>query len=353
MYRYTRHDFDRVLEFLRGACEPRTEQQFADYLLSAVPLLAPATYIVYGRVSVAPITVFLQTNPRKQQSDLSAITLAHLAANPSGKNLEPFITTGARLSDYQAVPQFLGSAIYNETYRRCGLLDNFTQMFQNDNTGQPDRFYGLLHEKLVPDSHADILMSLSPHLKQFFANVMAVEELETLRCGFDRLDKGALEIDSRGEIRFESPRVRRFLGEYFSHMNGRLPDAVSQWMSKSIASVRDATDLPAPRLPLIVERGKKRLIVRMFSDLERNLLTFEEQRTSVEPDALASLGLTKRESEILAYVALGKTNPEIATILQMRTRTVSKHLEHIFTKLGVETRTAAAAMAFESIHSHR
>src|ERR1700737_3363664 len=96
MYRYTRRDFDRVLGFLRGACEPRTEQQFADYLLSAVPLLVSATYVVYGRVSVVPITVFLQTNPPEEESDLCAITIAHLAANTTAKSpsLEPFISTG-------------------------------------------------------------------------------------------------------------------------------------------------------------------------------------------------------------------------------------------------------------------
>jgi len=63
---------------------------------------------------------------------------------------------------------------------------------------------------------------------------------------------------------------------------------------------------------------------------------------------MIQFGLTEREMEVLAYVAMGKTNPEIAIILQLRARTVSKHLEHIFARLGVETRTAAAAMAFEA-----
>ena len=65
-----------------------------------------------------------------------------------------------------------------------------------------------------------------------------------------------------------------------------------------------------------------------------------------EPDALMRLlPLTAREAEVLYWVALGKTNPEIAGVLEMSPRTVNKHLEHIFTKLGVETRTAAATVA--------
>jgi len=57
--------------------------------------------------------------------------------------------------------------------------------------------------------------------------------------------------------------------------------------------------------------------------------------------------LTRREKDVLAWVAEGKANAEIGEILATRTRTVAKHLEHIFTKLGVESRTAAARVAFE------
>lgn len=55
--------------------------------------------------------------------------------------------------------------------------------------------------------------------------------------------------------------------------------------------------------------------------------------------------LTGRESEVLLWVARGKTNRDIAEILEMSPRTVNKHLEHIFEKLGVETRSAAADAA--------
>jgi DNA-binding CsgD family transcriptional regulator len=57
------------------------------------------------------------------------------------------------------------------------------------------------------------------------------------------------------------------------------------------------------------------------------------------------LGLTRRETEVLTWVADGKTNAEIGVILGTSPRTVQKHLEHIFEKLGVETRTAAAVRA--------
>jgi DNA-binding CsgD family transcriptional regulator len=64
------------------------------------------------------------------------------------------------------------------------------------------------------------------------------------------------------------------------------------------------------------------------------------------PSELISLGLTKREAEVLAWVARGKGNYEIGVILGAKPRTICKHVEHIFSKLNVENRTAAAAMAF-------
>lgn len=53
--------------------------------------------------------------------------------------------------------------------------------------------------------------------------------------------------------------------------------------------------------------------------------------------------LTEREQDVLALVASGKTNAQVAAELHLSARTVGKHLEHVFEKLGVHTRTAAAA----------
>jgi DNA-binding NarL/FixJ family response regulator len=55
--------------------------------------------------------------------------------------------------------------------------------------------------------------------------------------------------------------------------------------------------------------------------------------------------LTRREAEVLSWVARGKSNAEIAAILHVCTKTVDKHLERIYPKLGVENRTAAASHA--------
>ncbi|MBX9589539.1 MAG: helix-turn-helix transcriptional regulator [Hyphomonadaceae bacterium] len=99
--------------------------------------------------------------------------------------------------------------------------------------------------------------------------------------------------------------------------------------------------------PLTVARLGLRLTVRFVArpDDASSYLLLKDERRGVSDAELAPLPLTKREREVLALVAAGKTNAEVAILLAVSARTVQKHLEHIFQKLGVETRTAAALRA--------
>jgi len=65
--------------------------------------------------------------------------------------------------------------------------------------------------------------------------------------------------------------------------------------------------------------------------------------------SLRSLGLTPREAEVLLWISHGKTNYEVAVIVGAKAGTVRKHVEHILSKLSVENRTAAAAVAFTAL----
>ena len=76
-----------------------------------------------------------------------------------------------------------------------------------------------------------------------------------------------------------------------------------------------------------------------------HVFVLEPGPSAVPSAAMESFRLTPRELEVLGWVSKGKTNRDIGEILGMSPRTVNKHLEHIYEKLCVETRTAAAAMA--------
>ena len=69
----------------------------------------------------------------------------------------------------------------------------------------------------------------------------------------------------------------------------------------------------------------------------------------VQASAVSPPGLTTREGEVMRWLACGKTDAEIAALLSISPRTVQKHLEHIYVKLGVETRTAAVMRSTASL----
>lgn len=84
-----------------------------------------------------------------------------------------------------------------------------------------------------------------------------------------------------------------------------------------------------------------RMLLQRQSELD---VLQEEKATAADVVPLSDYQLTPREIDVLVWVAKGKTNRDIAEIVGMSPRTVNKHLEHIYVKLGVETRSAAAAL---------
>lgn len=145
-----------------------------------------------------------------------------------------------------------------------------------------------------------------------------------------------------------SPRAGFWLRQYFqdgSSRGGHLPDDLKRWIRRQTVCLgRDDTVSGLPR-PLIVEGKNTRLSVRLIPDSPDDLLILEEERTTPDYAALQRFGLTLREAEVLHWVAEGKSNHDIGTILHANPRTVAKHVERIMAKLGVETRTAAAIRA--------
>jgi DNA-binding CsgD family transcriptional regulator len=85
------------------------------------------------------------------------------------------------------------------------------------------------------------------------------------------------------------------------------------------------------------------------ADAEWLLVLREDSEAALLDALLRHFPLTAREAEVLYWVIQGKTNRDIAEILSLSPRTVHKHLEHVFEKMGVETRTAAAALALQRV----
>ncbi|HXY99461.1 MAG TPA: LuxR C-terminal-related transcriptional regulator [Stellaceae bacterium] len=142
--------------------------------------------------------------------------------------------------------------------------------------------------------------------------------------------------------------LRHFFGAAPARGHGEPPAALQAWLRRR--SVNWGLDrlLPGAGEPYVVARGGSRLTIHFIADPlmpERGELLMLQEHGAPAADELRSLPITRREREVLAILAAGKTNADIAALLSISPRTVQKHLEHVYEKLGVETRTAAALRA--------
>jgi DNA-binding CsgD family transcriptional regulator len=142
-----------------------------------------------------------------------------------------------------------------------------------------------------------------------------------------------------GVLRWQSPSVREWLAGCLDTA-GRLPAPVVDWLQGRQEDLAEGDSLRLHTAAGYVS------LSRLAGDAQAVTLLVRQHASAPEPALLATVfGLTVREAEVLRWVACGKTNRDVGEILGMSPRTVDKHLQHVFAKLGVETRTAAASLA--------
>ena len=198
-----------------------------------------------------------------------------------------------------------------------------------------------------------LLSVLQPHIVQAQRNAESFSrvkrEATLVLAGFEEVGRGIVLLEPDGGVRLATQLSRQWLTTYFgpsARQGKRLPDPLQRWVKFQETTAQGTEGVVSARKPLVVEGEQTRLIVRLIPAHGGSLLLLEQQRTVLLPTSLESLGLSPREAEVLAWVAQGKTDAAIGTILQLSPRTVAKHLEHIYDRLGVENRSAATALAF-------
>jgi DNA-binding response OmpR family regulator/DNA-binding CsgD family transcriptional regulator len=146
------------------------------------------------------------------------------------------------------------------------------------------------------------------------------------------LAQAVLVSDAEGRIAFCTRRAGDLLRKYFNYAGAAAPLPASLLQRLPVSPV---ANLRVRRFAEAAEAGTSSLFV----------LLLEEAALDRGFAPLVSLGLTERQAEVLYWVAQGKTSSEIALILSAAVKTVKKHLQRIYDKLGVDTRTAAALRA--------
>jgi DNA-binding CsgD family transcriptional regulator len=349
----------QVLDFLRELYAQQDVDAFATQVVQSLPQLIATDMTSFNEVD--PGTGRSRTLVSPAGADRfpgsEEIFERHVREHPYVVHVRRFEDGQAhRVSDFMGRADFRRLAIYNEYYRRIGTEHQVAVSLPW--AGSSVRGIALSREtRDYSDQERGMLAALAPHM------VQACQNAETLSRAHRAADSGGAAspgsaapttdvevvlLSATGGVHFATPRARRWLASYFggsSARDGRLPGRLADWVRAQRSALEDGEAVPPPRLPLVVQRDGTRLEIRLAAECGQRALIISERRRQVPPGALAALGLSPREAQVLAWVAEGKTNGEIGIILDARPRTVAKHLERIFRKLGVETRTAAAASA--------
>ncbi|WP_241301368.1 response regulator [Microbulbifer elongatus] len=153
-------------------------------------------------------------------------------------------------------------------------------------------------------------------------------------------------VDGSGQMQWATPQTYALLssaGALEPQQQRKMGAALQVWLSRA----------PGAGHKLKLEGLQSSLAVVFVErrDAQTCLLKLVDDGGPAGEEVLREkLGLTRRESEVLFWIGNGKTNREIGEILDVSPRTVNKHLEGVFSKLGVENRTAAAGIAIRALN---
>jgi DNA-binding response OmpR family regulator/DNA-binding CsgD family transcriptional regulator len=167
---------------------------------------------------------------------------------------------------------------------------------------------------------------------------------QSARAALDVSGRFLFAVSRQGKIMWATPQAQKLLADHLTAKADdelELPESMLQWLEQ--AQTAGAKAQASASFP-----GNAQLQLQYMGKLGPNefLLRLAKDAGGDTPASFRSdLGLTSREGEVLSWLSKGKTNRDIAQILGLSPRTVDKHLEQIYAKLGVENRTAAAAIA--------
>lgn len=168
------------------------------------------------------------------------------------------------------------------------------------------------------------------------------------RAALDATGRFLLATDSRGRLLWCTPKARQLLGELFPTMH----DAGASLPAGVLSQLMQLRADTGSQARLHIDVKGRKIEISVMSPIGPDELLFRVTELSTTPDEeqlQRTLSLTTRESEVLLWISRGKANREIGEILAISPRTVNKHLEQIFVKLGVENRASAAARAIRAL----
>lgn len=350
MSRLTHKDYHQACTILQQVYGLQDAARFPQQLLGLLSTVVNAEVYSYNDMNIAAKTAWYTWHPTTYD-----VIPDGMEALGRYNDQNPLIRAiprqeVVRISDCIATTDFRKLPIYHEFYKPMRIPFTMAVVLSQD----PQHMICLgLHHNQHDFSDRDVLLMnlLRPHIMQAFQQAKTLTTLEAQINGLHSIlesNKHAVVcLDDQETLTWSTQRAWDLMQAYcplHPHEPSRLPDLLSRWMKHQMAAYNSMSSLPATPTPLVIEQPRGQLIVKAIRHENTWLMVLEERAQEPIAKHLQSAGLTPREAEVLQWVAQGKSNNAIATILSVSPRTIHKHLERIYDKLGVENRTAAVAM---------
>ena len=325
MTRFRNSDLQAVVEFLGDASSIEGPEPFPRPLLESLHGLVPSDAVVYDELDrVRETVLWEEIFPGETDGPDEPTYWDVRDQHPVCHHHEVAGDFRAlKLSDFLTRSELGRTEIYRDWLHPWGVeyqmsvgLDaplSHTKVFLFSRTGGRD----------YNERDRAVLDFLRPHLANLYEAAQARRRAAQALSLLEEADAGLVILDRAGRIEHATPEALRLLSAYFRDFRSGPPMEIVAWLVEQ----RQASS-PAP---LRVVGEELSLVVHLVG----GALLLEEER--VAPP------LTDREREILELVAAGKTNAEIAEAIWIAPGTVRKHLENVYEKLGVHSRTAAVA----------
>jgi DNA-binding CsgD family transcriptional regulator len=340
----SQNDCRTLLSAVEKIYSPSDIDQFPSTILTAVRKVLPCNAICYNEVNILESRMSWMTEPANALPGptLQEMFTRHLHEHPliahSG------LSRSLRISDFLSRQQFHRLALYNEYYRPLGVEYQLGTTISISER----HILGLGIDRDCPDFSENerlCLDLLRPHLIQSYRNLQI---LDLMKRAVEGSEKRLIVVDRTGQVRLINDDVWRIFSHYFGmpRFNRSLPDALKDWIKYERSRLCQESDVPSPSIPLVVSKEGGRTTIRFLwggKDSYQDMIIIEEEPTDIAAASMDSSKLTRRETEILAWLSQGKTNAEIGLALSISPRTVKKHLEHIYSKLQVHRRSGAVA----------
>ncbi len=351
----TSKELTRLSIFVRDLYAFRTHDEFSTHLLASIPTITEGEFTSYNEFHSNGQQGVVKSDqlPFIPHPEVYAEILTRYAKEHPFLNYVQRTKDGSTklLSDFLTMREFRQTPLYNEFYKplRIPYLAVMTMDLNRHHSITLSRHRS---GREFSQKTRAVLNYIRPHLLQAFRNALAVTHIQARLSSADHAidysGHAVIALTRHGKIWWATPRAHLLLNRYGLHYQShsdRLPTLLNDWFTQHRAEFAKPGEPACPRIPLLLVQDKRRLQIRLVADGDGHQLILEEHESKISCDRIRHLGLSHRETEVLAWVGEGKTNEEIGAIIGCSWRTVQKHLERIYIKLGVENRTAAATVA--------